>query len=56
MIKNKKILMVGKETYTYPFYFLAERWRENNKLAMLWTNPIESLSNPYPIEPPVRTT
>lgn len=42
MFKNKKILMVGKETYTYPFLFLAEKWKEENTLAMLWINPIES--------------
>lgn len=42
MIENKRILMVGKETFTYPFYFLSRAWKEKNTLAMLWTNPIES--------------
>ena len=42
MLQNKKILMVGKETYTYPFFFLAERWKNENTLAMLWTNPVET--------------
>lgn len=39
---NKKILMVGKETFTYPFYFLSKSWKDNNQLAMLWINPIET--------------
>ena len=42
-MNNKKILMVGKETFTYPFYFLSKRWKDNNnQLAMLWINPIET--------------
>lgn len=42
MLENKKILMVGKETYTYPFYYLSQKWKDNNNLAMFWINPIES--------------
>ena len=42
MLENKRILMVGKETFTYPFYFLSHFWKDKNTLAMLWINPIES--------------
>lgn len=30
---NKKILLLGKETYSYPLYFLAKKWRHNNQVA-----------------------
>ncbi len=37
-----KILLVGKETYMYPFYYLIEQWSEKNDLAVFWVNPLES--------------
>lgn len=33
MFKNKKILFLCKETYSYPLYFLADLWSKNNEVA-----------------------
>lgn len=31
--QNKRIMFVCQEGYSYPFYFLSEKWKKNNKLA-----------------------
>lgn len=41
-MKNKHILMTGKETFMYPFLFLAERWDKGNEIASFWINQHES--------------
>jgi hypothetical protein len=42
-IKGKKIMMVAKETFSYPFYYLSEEWIKDNELAFLWVNPSETM-------------
>ena len=41
-IENKRILLVGKETYMYPFYYLIDEWSGKNEIATFWVNPMES--------------
>ena len=45
-IENKRILLVGKETYMYPFYYLIDEWSGKNEIATFWVNPMES-QTPY---------
>lgn len=39
--KNKKILLVCKESFSYPLYFLGNRWRDYNEIAAFFFNPVE---------------
>lgn len=41
-MNNKRILLVGKETFMYPFYFLVDRWEKENTIASFWINQHES--------------
>ena len=41
-ITEKKFLIVGKETYMYPFYYIVDEWKNNNSVATFWINPHES--------------
>lgn len=41
--KGKRIMVVCKETYSYPLYFLARKWLVNNKVAAFFFNPIETM-------------
>lgn len=45
MFSGKKILLVCKETYSYPLYFLAQKWTKNNQVAAFFFNPCESMYN-----------
>ena len=40
--EGKKILLVGKETFMYPFYYLTDKWSLANEIAMFWINQNES--------------
>lgn len=44
-ICNKKILLVCKETYSYPLYYLAQKWMKSNKVAAFFFNPVETMYN-----------
>ena len=43
MFSGKKILLVCKETYSYPLYFLAKKWSKQNEIAAFFFNPCESM-------------
>jgi hypothetical protein len=45
MFKNKKILMMCKETFSYPLYFLAKDMRDENTVAAYFFNPSEVTYN-----------
>lgn len=40
--KDKRILLVCKETYSYPLNFLARKWLKNNEVAAFFFNPCET--------------
>ena len=42
LFKNKKILVVCKETLSYPLYFLVKEWKKNNEVAAFFFNPCET--------------
>lgn len=37
-----RILVVGKETFMYPFYYLVDDFAKDNDIASLWVNHMES--------------
>ncbi len=39
---NKRILLVCKETFSYPLYFLSQEWEKNNTVAAFFFNPCET--------------
>ena len=41
MFKNKRILMICKETFSYPLYFIAKDLRNDNKVGSYFFNPCE---------------
>lgn len=41
--KNKRILVVCKETYSYPLYFLVKKWIKDNIVGAFFFNPVETL-------------
>jgi len=42
-LENKKILVVCKETYSYPLYFLTKKWlKSGNEVAGFFFNPCET--------------
>lgn len=43
--KNKKILLICKETYSYPLFFLGEKWKKENTVAAFFFNPVECMYN-----------
>jgi len=43
MFKNKKILLICKETFTYPLFFAARKWRGSNTVASFFINPLETV-------------
>jgi hypothetical protein len=45
MLKNKKILLLCKETFSYPLYFLAKDLIKENSVASYFFNPAESSYN-----------
>lgn len=45
MLNKKRILLICKETYSYPLYFLAKKLRNNNKVASYFFNPSECMYN-----------
>ena len=42
---GKKILLICKETYSYPLYFLAQKWSVKNEVAAFFFNPCETMYN-----------
>lgn len=44
-MKNKKILLMCKEIYSYPLYFLAKKWKEDNEIATYFFVPPETYFN-----------
>lgn len=42
---NKRILMMCKETYSYPLYYLAREWKRDNEIAAFFFNPTETKYN-----------
>ena len=47
MIKNKKILIVCKETYSWPMILLAEKLYKDNNVALFFGNPSECTFNKF---------
>lgn len=45
LLRNKRILFLCKESYSYPLYFIAEKWRKNNTLATYFFMPAECVYN-----------
>jgi hypothetical protein len=45
MFKNMRILLVCKETFSYPLYHLAKKWREENTVASYFFSPAECMFN-----------
>lgn len=46
LLKDKKILILCKETYSYPLYFLTSQWKKyGNKIGVFFFNPIETMYN-----------
>lgn len=45
MLNKKRILLICKEAYSYPLYFLAKKWRNHNKVASYFFNSSESMYN-----------
>ena len=46
MIKNKKILLICKESFSFPLFFLAKKLLNNgNEVGALFVNPLESYYN-----------
>ena len=45
MLKNKKILLISRESFSFPFYFLAKDLLKDNKIASYFINPMESVFN-----------
>lgn len=43
--KGKKILVICKETYSYPLYYLSKEWMKDNEVAAFFINPSESQYN-----------
>lgn len=43
--QNKRILVICKETYSYPLYYLSCHWMANNQVAAFFINPSESQYN-----------
>lgn len=39
---NKRILVVCKETFSYPLQFLVKKWQANNTVAAFFFNPCET--------------
>lgn len=39
---KKNILLVGKETFMYPWYYLTDIWGKDNNIASLWVNHMET--------------
>lgn len=40
--KGKKILLICKESYSFPLYYLAQRWKDNNEVSAFFFNAIEA--------------
>ena len=45
MFQNKKILMICKETFSYPLYFFAKDLIKQNSMASYFFNPAECCFN-----------
>lgn len=45
MFNKKRILLLCKESYSYPMYYLAEKWKKNNEIAAYFFMPQECLLN-----------
>ncbi len=41
-LQNKRILIISKETYSYPLFFLVKKWLENNVVGAFFFNPPET--------------
>lgn len=45
--ENKRILVLCKETFSYPLYFLVQKWiKKGNEVAAFFFNPCESMYAP----------
>lgn len=42
VFKGKRILVLCKEYYSYPFYFLVQKWKQENEVAAFFFNPPET--------------
>lgn len=42
---GKRILVVCKETYSYPLFYLVKEWKCNNEIAAFFINPCETRYN-----------
>ena len=40
-----KILLVCKETFSYPLFYLGEKWKKDNEVAAFFFNPVECVYN-----------
>lgn len=40
--KGKKILFVCKESYSFPLYYLAQKWKNDNEVSAFFFNAIEA--------------
>jgi len=45
MLKNKKVLLISRESYSFPFYFLSKELIKDNLVASYLINPMESVFN-----------
>lgn len=39
---NKRILIICRETFSYPFYFLTQKWKKENVMGAFFFNPVET--------------
>ena len=46
VFKNKKILLICKETFSYPLYFLAQKWKNENIIGAYFFMPAECMYSP----------
>lgn len=42
LFSGKHLLLVCKETFSYPFYFLAQKWQKDNDVAAFFMNHVET--------------
>lgn len=47
MLKNKKILLVCKETYSWPMMIIADKLAKQNEVALFFCNPCECTFNEF---------
>ena len=45
---NKRILLICREVYSFPFYYLTKKWLKNNTVAAYFFSPSETKYNENP--------